>query len=300
MEIFEEENEIDEDLVPLLRKLEAIADEAGDIYFNQDHLTYRDVTRLQNKLHIVDEQYSQGGFKNHDGKGQALLADALEETHDFVRKLVLNLNEDDQWENVDPALIPVIKQLQKVLDKLHALKMRHEIRYKDIAKLQGWLHRIDLKFRELPASLEADGSVSKMLADAFALVEDLVDNMLPPEVEDVSPKFRRIFKKLRRIRNALNDAESVPISLLSTRYVGTLQSRLSKIDEKYTQARFSSADEIPKGQAVLADMLEEAHFIARDLLCKIEDFEQSKDEILPISSPKQSEVFEESRENVRS
>jgi len=180
----------------------------------------------------------------------------------------------DQWEDVDPVLVPVIKQLQKILSRLHDLKYQPtRVTYKRIAKIQGWLHKVDLAFRELPAGLEGDGTASKMLTEAFSRVEEIVDEMLPSRVEDVDPKFRKTFKKLAKTTELLKEANNLPLRLVSSRYVGSLQSRLSKIDDKYHEARFEVAGDLPKGQAILADMLDEAHFVARDLLCRIEEYE---------------------------
>jgi len=267
---------VDEELMNIMDKISNIADQAVDIYFTQKTVTYRDVARLQNKLHQIDEKYFQAGFKNGLPHGQAVLAEALEETHKILRELVLELNEEDQWEEIDPALIPVIKQVQKILTRLHDLKYQPtRVTYKRIAKIQGWLHKVDLAFRDLPAGLEGDGTASKMLTEAFSQVEEIVDEMLPSQVEDVDPMFRRTFKKLAKTTELLKEADNLPIRLVSSRYVGSLQSRLAKIDDKYHEARFEVAGEIPKGQAVLADMLDEAHFVARDLLCRIEEYESA-------------------------
>jgi hypothetical protein len=268
---------MDEELLAIMDKLSEIADQAYDMFYTQTVVTYRDVARLQNKLHQIDEKYFQAGFKHGLPRGQAVIAEELEEIHEILRQLVLELREEDQWEDIDPSLVPVIKQLQKILGRLHDLKYHPaRISYKNVAKIQGWLHKVDLAFRDLPAGLDEDGTASKMLAKAFATVEEIVDDLLPAEADDVAPKFKKTFKKLSETTELLKKANNLPVRLVSTRYVGSLQSRLATIDDKYREARFDVAGEIPKGQAILADMLDEAHFVARELLCRLDDYENVK------------------------
>jgi hypothetical protein len=76
-------------------------------------------------------------------------------------------------------------------------------------------------------------------------------------MSEISPKLELIHSTLKSILEKLQKCEKNPN--VTVKDLRGIQDQLHGIDEQYKEARIVVDDEVPKGQAVIADLLSEAH-----------------------------------------
>jgi hypothetical protein len=164
-------------------------------------------------------------------------------------------------------------KLLNIVDALDSLRHKESVTTRDVGALQNKLNAIDHQYRqavikkagEIPAG---QAIISDLLHEARDLAHEILCN-LPPIDADVDESLRGVYYKLSNIIEGLKglmEKES-----FTGQEVGMLQNKLSRIDDLYTQAAIKKGGVIPNGQAIISEMLNEAHELAHELVCSLPD-----------------------------
>jgi len=156
---------------------------------------------------------------------------------------------------------------------LDSLRHKESVTTRDVGALQNKLNAIDHQYRqavikkagEIPAG---QAIISGLLHEARDVAHEILCN-LPPIDADVDESLRGVYYKLSNIIEGLKglmEKES-----FTGQEVGMLQNKLSRIDDLYTQAAIKKGGVIPNGQAIISEMLNEAHELAHELVCSLPD-----------------------------
>lgn len=246
----------------LTELLKAMKDKPG--------VTLRDIGKVQNKLSEVDALYRDGVFLQ-EGRGrivpagQAILSSKLAKAHQLAHSIVCSVPDTTE---VDPQLARVVDRLDRVLLKLEQLDEAKEYAtLRDIGRIQNDLRDIDLRVRKLstqyiPGVEDLIDRLEVTYATVHRLVQDIPEWSLDYELVD--PALAAAVHKLHTVIDALQDLEAR--GRASLREVGALQNKMSSVDASYSEARVEKNHKVVRGQAVIAELLEQAHDLAHRLL----------------------------------
>jgi len=94
----------------------------------------------------------------------------------------------------------------------------------------------------------------------------------------VDDRMMPIYEHLERVIQHLQYLHESP-GPLSYKEVGNIQNELHRIDEKYSQGAFRRADgSVLEGQAVLSELLEEAHELVHAIVCSLPEHDEDIDQ----------------------
>jgi len=282
-------NAIDESLrgyyVKLLNVIEALEDLSKIEGFNS-----RDVGRLQNKIKKIDYRYNEAAFKKTKREipaGQAIISELLDRAREKAHQLASIARPAEptaQLSGLSEPMQRIYLKLLNVVDALDSLRHKDSVTTRDVGALQNKLNSIDDQYRQcvikkagqIPAG---QALISEQLHEARELAHDILCN-LPPSDADVDESLRGVYYKLSDIIEgfkALKEKGS-----FTGQEVGKLQNKLSQIDDLYKQAAIKKAGVVPNGQAIIADMLNEAHELAHELVCSLPDLQSDASSYSPI------------------
>jgi hypothetical protein len=97
----EEEPEVEESLAPLEHKLHHIIESLEELQsLPKDWVETRDIGKIQNKLHVIDEQYKDEKITRHGHipGGQAIISELLEKAHELAHEIVLSIPSETETE----------------------------------------------------------------------------------------------------------------------------------------------------------------------------------------------------------
>lgn len=265
---------IDQSLRGFYVKLLNIID-ALDELSTVEGYTSKDVGRLQNKLKSIEFRYKDAAFKRQGNipAGQAIIAEMLEKArekaHDLAFKAVYAMPEEQMVALSEPMQRIYLK-LINIVDALEKLKHSDDVTTRDVGALQNKLNAIDDQYRQ--TVIKKGGSipagqalVSEMLNEARELAHDILCK-LPPTDADVDESLRSVYYKLS---NIIEGFKALKEKGFTGAEVGRLQNKLSRVDDMYKQAVIKRKGGIPNGQAIISEMLNEAHEIAHELVCQL-------------------------------
>jgi len=116
-----------------------------------EELTTRDIGRVQNSIHKIDERYNQGRIAvgKKIPEGQAIISEKLNRVHELVH-LVLCRMPLDEHERVDDNLQSVLKKLDFLTAELMKLKSLppEQVSTKDVGRIQNKLFVFDAKYTQ--------------------------------------------------------------------------------------------------------------------------------------------------------
>jgi len=243
-------------------------------------ITLKEIGHLQAKLSSIDARYRETKFPigGEIPEGQATASELLYQAHEIV-KTIQDSMPDFEDNLMDPFLRAIDRRLEKALSSLQRLRTRpnEELSFREIARIQNELHRIDELYREAKfenwvskeTAQRGHAYLAEKLDYAHSLAHDIVCRLPVEEGELVDQSLYKLSDNLDAITAQLlrlRDRE------FTTKEVGQIQRKLSQIDHLYKEGgKFVKGGKIPKGQAVLSEKLADAHEIAHQLLCSLPD-----------------------------
>jgi len=229
---------------------------------------------LQSSIHDIDEQYEQAKFPTEAGipSGQATLSELLENAHVLTQQIQETLP-DDYEEPADIEMRSIIRKLRNIITQLNRLKEKSEVSTIELGRVQTRLNKIDNMYYEGKFVLhgdipEGEAYAAELLAIAHELVEEIQIEFLEPDTTDdiidehlvpLNHKLDRMLEQAYKLKG-LKD--------LRFQDVGRLQNSLSKIDKRYSEAKFTYGNTIPNGQAALSEKLYRVHELVREVVMK--------------------------------
>lgn len=148
-----------------------------------EDMSLREIARVQNELHRIDELYREGKFENWISKadasrGHAFISEKLDYAHTIAHDLVCKLPMEES-EQIDPSLCKLSENLDALTAQL--LKLRSQ-KYTavDVGRVQNRLASIDQKYHEGGKFVHA-GKIPKgqaILSEKLATAREVVHNML--------------------------------------------------------------------------------------------------------------------------
>jgi len=201
-----------------------------------------------------------------------LINDLYYEVHKLVEELPEDLPREPEF---DLELAPLAAKLGDIIGQLRALQSKPArwLTTKDVGHVQVKLMDVDqhyheAKFLKKGKIPQGQAALAEQLQKAHNIVHELaVSAHDRPEV-DIDEKLMPIAKKLQKLTQQLQQLKSK--ADLTTQDIGAVQIRLAAIDDKYKESHFTVGNQIPKGQALVAEMLENAHTVVRELYAVLE------------------------------
>jgi hypothetical protein len=253
----------------------------GDLKaLKQREFSLRDLGRLQNRLSYIDAKYENSRFQfgAEIPEGQAYASELLEIAHGLVEDLHFEMEKPEkfsEYELVSPELLPVLLKLEHYEDLLKTMMSVSvdNLSTRDIGRVQNSLSKIDKRYSQ--AKLSVGGKIpagqaitSEKLNRVHELVHLVLSRIPMEDSELVDDSLHSVLNKLDKLTVALMKLKATPSEYVTTEDIGYIQNRLSDIDKRYTQTKYTYAGTAPKGQAIISEKLCNAHELAHELLVR--------------------------------
>jgi len=233
-------------------------------------------------------------------KNDSPLRHLLKHTNERLCQLICSLetqqlkNEQDQ---VPKEAFRLQEMMNHILWEIEDLRFKRDITANQIKHVQELLAPLEKKLAEINWTFSNQKSILSLqeemeraystLHDFICKLEDHVDmqgtvdwfkterlaEIEEDELALIDPKLHRIYFALKRIVSRLNEIDKVPMQYRSMRVVGHLQNQLATITNLFQdghvnvhQNKLHHVPDIPKGQAILTEIVDEAHERARELV----------------------------------
>ena len=239
------------------------------------------VTSIQQELLQIDNARIDGKFVSNDHEilpGQGEVINLLEECFQDVQSLLEQCEDEDNDSNPMPLLYQELTDIKSNLQDLSSVINFTTTSIKpieiDLIHLQVQLGTIDSK-RVDGKFIDQFGNIPKgqailhsLLAKCYKLVSTVQNKleMSTPISDDLFP----IYSNLLTLKNCFLELVRLDVQL-SSRELLPFQLKLSGIDNSRVDGKFLVLGEIPEGQAVLHDLLDENYQLLETLQNCIED-----------------------------
>ncbi|KAI8619404.1 hypothetical protein BC830DRAFT_1104467 [Chytriomyces sp. MP71] len=230
-----------------------------------------EVQMLQDELLEIDSARIDGSYLGKDGTvlpGQATVIWLLEQCYEDSHEL-LALREAIDGDN---ALRPIYESLIRLKTKLEQLEIvnRYTFRCDELVPIQMELGKIDnLRIDGKFVANDADGH--SVIPEGQAVLHFLLHkcyrlvHKIQSMTEPVSESLMPIYNQLMTLRKCFLELQRWKVKL-SMRDITMYQMKLSMLDNKRVDGKFIADDgEIPEGQGILHDLLDECYQLQVEL-----------------------------------
>lgn len=236
--------QVDESLKPIQHDLEKLYEEINNYAGDGE-----EIRKLQGRLNQIDNKRVNGVFGGNGTtipKGQAALHSLLHKCYYTLRYKVTQLEDADT--EVDPSLVPIQKELEGILERLHKSTSGREIR-----RYQGMLDAVDNKRQNGifgdSAALKGQAVLHDLLNEGYITVHKLLEK---EENVDVAEELRPLYERLHSLLEEIEDYHG------DEKGLKTLQGRVNELDNSRKNGvfGFKEGGAPPAGQTVLMNVLE--------------------------------------------
>ncbi|KAI8092151.1 uncharacterized protein B0P05DRAFT_524960 [Gilbertella persicaria] len=288
-------HELAPELVPIRDKMLHIRRHLASICTRGGYLP-SDIKPLQEKIRAVDSLRVDGKFMGEDGvsipPGQGVLVNLLEQLYYWSHDLIIACSDD-----FSPALQSIRERLLEIKNQLERLELTHKwtLRQTDLFTYQHQLHDI-VKMRHTECNengeetevdpelygrfLDENGQAPEgqtvlefLLHKCYRMIFVLLSESVP-----VSEALTPVYNQLTTVRQCLLAVQKTGAPC-SAEELYPYQMKLASIEDLRKDGKFYDDNgDIPEGQALCVDVLEECYSILDSLRENSEEDEIAKSE----------------------
>ncbi|KAI8347607.1 hypothetical protein EDC96DRAFT_578154 [Choanephora cucurbitarum] len=286
-------HEVSPELVPIRDKMLHIRRHLASICTRGEYLP-SDIKPLQEQIRAIDSLRVDGKFMSEDGTtipaGQAVLVGLLEHLFFWTHDLIIACSD-----TFSPSLQTIRGRLLEIKNQLERLELTHKwtLRQTDLFTYQHQLHDIvkmrhtelNEDNREIDPKLygkfldengeapEGQTVIEFLLHKCYRMIFVLLSESVP-----VSEALTPVYNQLTTVRQCLMAVKKIGAPC-SDEELYPYQMKLASIENLRKDGKFYDDNgDIPEGQALCVDVLEECYSLLNSLRDISEDFEDKETE----------------------